>query len=251
MALGGRGPQEPIRIGLIAGLSDRGSDFGESVRNGVILAVEQQNQAGGIKGRKIELIVRDDGQNAEQARRAARELIDLPAGSLIGPATSSMAAVVVPMMNEAQLTLISPTATSPDFHGKDDRFFRAPTARPPKPASNTPRLRDELQRVGIAFDASNPHNPTLRGGLCSTPLPRWGGESPAASAFPRSPRRASARSSANCSPASLNTPAFHLQFARYRPPLPAGPQQGRPCRSVPRNGGGVRRVPDRDGRRGG
>ena len=33
------GPEAPIRIGLLAGLSDRGSDFGESVRNGVILAV--------------------------------------------------------------------------------------------------------------------------------------------------------------------------------------------------------------------
>ena len=80
--------------------------------------------AGGIKGRKIELIVRDDGQNAEQAKRAARELIDLRPEVVIGPVTSSMAAVVVPMMNEAQLTLISPTVMSPDFHGKDDRFFR-------------------------------------------------------------------------------------------------------------------------------
>ncbi len=73
LGLAACGPPEPIRIGLIAGLSDRGSDFGESVRNGVILAVEQQNQAGGIKGRKIELIVRDDGQNPEQAGKAARE----------------------------------------------------------------------------------------------------------------------------------------------------------------------------------
>ena len=55
------GPPEPLRIGVIAGLSDRGSDFGQSVRDGVILAVERQNQAGGIQGRKIELIVRDDG----------------------------------------------------------------------------------------------------------------------------------------------------------------------------------------------
>ena len=39
LALAGCGPAEPIKIGLLAGLSDRGSDFGESVRNGVILAV--------------------------------------------------------------------------------------------------------------------------------------------------------------------------------------------------------------------
>ena len=157
LALGGCGPQEPIRIGLIAGLSDRGSDFGESVRNGVILAVEQQNQAGGIKGRKIELIVRDDGQNAEQARRAARELIDLRPEVVIGPVTSSMAAVVVPLMNEAQLTLISPTVMSPDFHGKDDRFFRVNRTTTEAGIEHARILRErKLKRVGIAFDASNP-----------------------------------------------------------------------------------------------
>ena len=155
--LGGCGPQEPIRIGLIAGLSDRGSDFGESVRNGVILAFEQQNQAGGIKGRKSELIVRDDGQNAEQARRAARELIELRPEVLIGPVTSSMAAVVVPLMNEAQLTLISPTVMSPDFHGKDDRFFRVNRTTTEAGIEHARILRErKAQRVGIAFDASNP-----------------------------------------------------------------------------------------------
>lgn len=70
-ALTGCAPPEPIRIGLLAGLSDRGSDFGESVRNGVILAIEQQNEAGGINGRKIELIVRDDGQDKVKAELAA------------------------------------------------------------------------------------------------------------------------------------------------------------------------------------
>lgn len=151
------GPQEPIRIGLIAGLSDRGSDFGESVRNGVILAVEQQNQAGGIKGRKIDLVVRDDGQNAEQAVKAARELIALRPDIVIGPVTSSMAAVVVPLMNEAQLTLISPTVMSPDFHGKDDRFFRVNRTTTEAGIEHARILRERgLHRVGIAFDSSNP-----------------------------------------------------------------------------------------------
>lgn len=123
-------PQEPIRIGLLAGLSDRGSDFGESVRNGVILAVEQQNQAGGIDGRMIELLVRDDGQDKEQAARAARELIALKPEIVIGPVTSSMAAVVVPLMSEAGLVMISPTVAATSFKGKDDNFFRVNRTTP-------------------------------------------------------------------------------------------------------------------------
>ena len=89
---------EPVRIGFIADLSDPGSDFGLGVRNSVILAIEQQNAGGGIRGRPIELIVRDDGQNPEQARIAAQGLIELRPEVVIGPATSAMARIIVPMM---------------------------------------------------------------------------------------------------------------------------------------------------------
>ena len=64
-------PPEPVKIGLIGGLSDRGSDFGESVQ-GVILAVEQQKQSGWHNGRKIELIVRDDGQDSDCSKISTR-----------------------------------------------------------------------------------------------------------------------------------------------------------------------------------
>lgn len=149
-------PDEPIRIGLLAGLSDRGSDFGESVRNGVILAVEQQNQAGGINGRKIELLVRDDGQEKAMATKAAQELIALRPDIIIGPVTSSMAAVVVPMMDQAGQVIISPTVASTNFFGKDDNFFRVNcTTR--EAATQHARVLYErgVRHVGLAFDASN------------------------------------------------------------------------------------------------
>lgn len=154
--LAGCGKPEPIRIGLLAGLSDRGSDFGESVRNGVILAIEQQNQAGGIRGRQIELIVRDDGQDPEQAVRAANELIALKPEIIIGPATSSMATIVVPMMNQVGQVIISPTVASTDFHGKDDNFFRVNrTTREAAEHHAEVLFGRDVRRVGMAFDASN------------------------------------------------------------------------------------------------
>ena len=160
--LAGCGGEEPIRIGLLAGLSDRGSDFGESVRNGVILAIEQQNQAGGINGRMIELIVRDDGQEREQAIRAAEELIALRPDIIIGPVTSSMASVVVPLMNRANQTIISPTVASTDFHGKDDTFFRVNRTTREAALHHASVLYERgARRVGIAFDASN----------CPIPIP--------------------------------------------------------------------------------
>lgn len=149
-------PPPPVRIGLIAGLSDRGSDFGESVRNGVILAVEQQNQAGGINGRKIELIVRDDGQNQQQATKAAQELIAARPDIVIGPVTSSMAAVVVPMMDQAGIVLISPTVASTHFKGKDDNFFRVNCTTKEAAIEHARVLYQRgVRRPGLAFDASN------------------------------------------------------------------------------------------------
>lgn len=154
--LAGCGPKEPIRIGLVAGLSDRGSDFGESVRNGVILAVEQQNQAGGINGRQIELIVRDDGQNREQAVRAAQELIALKPDIVIGPATSSMAEVIVPALGKAGLVVISPTVASTAFQGKDDNFFRVNRTTREAAIDHAGVLYSRgARRVALAFDASN------------------------------------------------------------------------------------------------
>lgn len=149
-------PPEPVKIGLIAGLSDRGSDFGESVRNSVILAVEQQNKAGGINGRKIELIVRDDGQDKVTAQKSAQELIDLHPDIIIGPVTSSMATVIVPMINQANIVTISPTVASTNFYGIDDLFFRVNCTTEEAAIQHAKVVYARGARhVGLAFDASN------------------------------------------------------------------------------------------------
>ncbi|EKE16867.1 MAG: extracellular ligand-binding receptor, partial [uncultured bacterium] len=149
-------PPEPIKIGLLAGLSDRGSDFGESVRNGVILAAEQQNLAGGINGRKIELLVRDDGQDEALATKAAQELIALHPDIIIGPVTSSMATVVMPLIDQAGQIIISPTVASTNFFGKDDNFFRVNCTTHEAATQHAKMIFERGARhVGLAFDASN------------------------------------------------------------------------------------------------
>ncbi len=182
--LAGCEQQEAIRVGLLAGLSDRGSDFGESVRNGVILAIEQQNEAGGINGRKIELIVRDDGQDKVQAQKAAEELIALHPDVIIGPVTSSMATVVMPMMNEAQQVIISPTVASTNFKGKDDFFFRVNCTTKEAAIQHARVLYEHgIRRPGLAFDASNgPFSNTWIDGFREE-FTKLGGEVSATSGF--------------------------------------------------------------------
>ena len=92
----GCGPTEPLRIGFIGGLSDRNSDVGQAGHNAVVLAVEQINRVGGIRGRQVELIARDDAQNAATTERSAQELAAAKVEAVIGPFTSGVAAAAVP-----------------------------------------------------------------------------------------------------------------------------------------------------------
>jgi branched-chain amino acid transport system substrate-binding protein len=118
------GSDDPVRIGFIGGLTDANSDNGQAGLQGVTLAVEQFNRAGGLDGRMVEVIAKDDAQNAEIAVRATRELVAAGVPAIIGPFTSSMALAILPVTGEAGVLQVSPTITSMTFHGKDDHLFR-------------------------------------------------------------------------------------------------------------------------------
>ncbi len=149
-------PPTPVRIGFIGGLSDRTSDTGETGRNGLMLAVEQRNKAGGLKGRQIEIVVQDDGQKPEQARIAIKALIDAKVDVVVGPYTSAMAAAALPWVNEARLTMISPVATSLDFLGLDDYFIRINRTTRDNARDYARHVYQRGQRqVAVAYDTRN------------------------------------------------------------------------------------------------
>lgn len=122
--LAGCGQEEPIRIGFIGELTGNSADLGEAGRNGAMLAIEQINQAGGIKGRSVELLARDTGSTPESAIKAAAELLNAKVVAVIGPMTSGMAEVLLPQYESAQVVLLSPTASAVKLAGRDDQLFR-------------------------------------------------------------------------------------------------------------------------------
>jgi len=124
VTIGGCGKEEPIKIGFIAGLSGKVADLGVAGRNGVMLAVEQKNAQGGINGRPVDLIVRDDQQNPVTAKKAVQELLDQGVEVIIGPMTSSMGMAITPLVNQSDSLLVSPTVTTTRLSGKDDHFLR-------------------------------------------------------------------------------------------------------------------------------
>jgi branched-chain amino acid transport system substrate-binding protein len=150
-------PPEPVRLGFLGGLSGRVADLGIEGRNGATLAVELRNKAGGVKGRPVELLVEDDQQNPDAARRAVGTLIERKVAAIVGPMTSAMATVTVPLVNQAQLVMISPTVTTTTLTGIDDYFFRvlADTTSYASKSADYHFNRAGLRRVAAAFDLSN------------------------------------------------------------------------------------------------
>lgn len=150
-------PPEPVRIGFIGGTSGRVADLGIAGRDAVLLAVDLRNQAGGVAGRKVEVLVRDDRQDPERAREVARDLIAQGVAGIVGPMTSAMAVATVPVTDAAGVVLVSPTASTDLLTGKDDSFFRV-NASTLDNASRIARhhaARQATRRLAVAYDLGN------------------------------------------------------------------------------------------------
>lgn len=145
-----------LRLGLLAGLAGRGAGLGESGRNGALLAVESRNAQGGVGGHPVTLKVEDDGQDPDQARAALRRLIDAQVDAVIGPFTSAMAQAVLPLAEEAQLLLLSPTVTSMAFVGRDDMLLRINRTTRDNAGDYARRLAASgRRRAAVAYDDGN------------------------------------------------------------------------------------------------
>jgi branched-chain amino acid transport system substrate-binding protein len=156
-ALVGCKPSEPVKIGFVAGISGRVADLGISGRDAAQLAVEHRNQAGGISGRKVQLIIKDDAQQPDAARQAVRDLVREGVAAIVGPMTSDMGIAAAPVATESGVLLMSPTATTEALSGIDDQFFRVTsTTRSFASRNAIYQLKTgSMRRVAAVYDLGN------------------------------------------------------------------------------------------------
>jgi branched-chain amino acid transport system substrate-binding protein len=115
---------EPIKIGSVLRLS-AGAEDGLPAKRGVELAVEEINKAGGINGRKLEVIFEDEKDSPTSAVNAVQKLINVDkVVAIIGPMTSGAALAAAPTANDAKILLVTPTATSPKVSGAGAYTYR-------------------------------------------------------------------------------------------------------------------------------
>lgn len=104
--------QEAIKIGAIYSTSGPGAFLGVPEDRGLRLKVDEINRAGGIGGRKVELVVYDSEGNTGKAAQLARRLIDSDrVVAIVGPSSSGESLQVQPIANETRTPLIAHAGT--------------------------------------------------------------------------------------------------------------------------------------------
>ncbi|MGL1891351.1 MAG: ABC transporter substrate-binding protein [Spirochaetaceae bacterium] len=114
----------PIKVGFITDLSGKNSNLGQSVRNGLLLAINEINESGGIKGHKIELLVQDHAGSKDNCLTGTKFLVDSGVNVIIGPILSGMASTVIAGVEGSDVLIIAPTVSSNEVSGIDDNFLR-------------------------------------------------------------------------------------------------------------------------------
>jgi len=103
------GSAKPIRIGVLTSLTGNFTPWGVQVRDGMQLAVNEVNQAGGVNGRKLELVEADDQSMGEEGSRAIERLIEREGVVAVGGIISSdvgLATARIAEQNKVPLFLV-------------------------------------------------------------------------------------------------------------------------------------------------
>lgn len=94
---------EPIVIGMVLPTSGPAATLGEFQARGVELAVDQLNDQGGVDGRPIELIKRDDQSDPERAVAETRSLLEEDVDAIVGSGITGTCYAMEPVIREAQV----------------------------------------------------------------------------------------------------------------------------------------------------
>lgn len=117
--------EEVYRVGVMESLTGLGETYGTVANNAKQMAAEEINAAGGIDGRKLELVVEDSKCNAQDAITAYNKLTDVENIKIVlGPSCSAAMLGVAPLAQKDGNILFSGVAVHPDISNAGDYVFR-------------------------------------------------------------------------------------------------------------------------------
>ena len=115
-----------IPVGFFGDLTGPTYNFGSSAKNGVLMAADEINLAGGINGHKLDVVIEDDKGSPEEAAAITGKLIErYKVVAVIGAGASGNSLAAAPKAQSAHVPLISPSSTNPAVTQAGDYIFRA------------------------------------------------------------------------------------------------------------------------------
>lgn len=107
-ARSGPSSASPISIGFAGALTGDGASVGRDYLNGVQLAVDDVNAAGGVLGRPLRIVSQDDQADPQQATNVAQRLVDANVVAVVGHLTSGTTIPTVPIYARAHIAVLTP-----------------------------------------------------------------------------------------------------------------------------------------------
>jgi branched-chain amino acid transport system substrate-binding protein len=124
-ATNGSGTEGEIVVGEYGSLTGGQATFGQSTHNGIKLAVDEINGAGGVNNRKIRIITEDDQSKSEEAASTVTKLISQNnVIAVLGEVASSASLAAAPICQSNKVPMITPSSTNVGVTKVGDYIFR-------------------------------------------------------------------------------------------------------------------------------
>lgn len=121
-----QGNDNKVRIGVFMSTTGSTANFGISSVNGIKMAADEINAAGGINGKQVELLVQDDRSDASEAATIVTKFVTQDmVHAVIGEVASSRSIAAAPIAQNAKIPMLTPSSTNPEVTKKGDFIFRS------------------------------------------------------------------------------------------------------------------------------
>jgi len=116
--------EDVVKIGLSAPITGNYAEYGENFRYSALMAADKINAEGGIRGRKVEIVVMDSKGDPREAATIAQRFVENPEiVAEIGDFTSTACMAAAPIYQRNGMVQLSPTASHPDFAPSGSYMF--------------------------------------------------------------------------------------------------------------------------------
>lgn len=149
---GGGEAGDEILVGEYGSLTGGEATFGQSTHNGILLALDEINAAGGVAGRKIKVLTEDDQSKQEEAANAVTKLISQNnVVAILGEVASSNSLAAAPICQANKVPMITPSSTNPEVTKKGDYIFRVCYIDPYQGSALAQFVRNDLKMTRAAI----------------------------------------------------------------------------------------------------